>query len=81
MSTMGKCIISIVLGASIIIGCKSTPNEVLPQEDMAQLLADIHIGESIVDGERTKYYNDSLKKTVKQSILVKHRVTQSQLDT
>lgn len=81
MSTMGKCIISIMLGASIIIGCKSTPNEVLPQEDMAQLLADIHIGESIVDGERTKFYNDSLKKTVKQSILVKHRVTQSQLDT
>ncbi len=81
MSKIGKCIISLLFGAIFISGCNSTPDEVLPKEEMAQLLADIHIGESIVDAEHTKYYNDSLKKVVKQSILVKHGVTQAQLDT
>ena len=74
-------IILFLLIAIIIVGCNSTPDEVLPKEKMAQLLADIHIGESLVDVERTKFYNDSLKKVVKQSILTKHGVTQEQLDT
>ena len=74
-------ILSALMGITLFSNCSSTPEEVLPQEKMARLLADIHIGESIVDAERTKYYNDSLKKTVKQSILIKHGVSQAQLDT
>lgn len=79
--TIGKKILPIAIGATLLIGCSSTPDGVLPQEDMAQLLADIHIGESMVDIERTKYYNDSLRKTVKQSILLKHGATQAELDS
>lgn len=67
--------------AIIFIGCVKTPDGVLSKEKMAQLLADIHIGESIVDAEHTKYYSDSLKKTVKQSILVEHGVSQEELDS
>lgn len=81
MHRITRCIIFSLLSAIIIVGCNSTPDEVLPKEKMAQLLADIHIGESLVDVERTKFYNDSLKKVVKQSILAKHGVTQEQLDT
>lgn len=81
MNKCGLYILSLIMGITLLTGCNSTPDEVLPHEKMAQLLADIHIGESIVDAERTKYYNDSLKKTVKQSILIKHGVTQAQLDT
>ncbi len=81
MNKYGIYILSIFIGIALFSSCSSTPDEVLSQEKMAQLLADIHIGESIVDAERTKYYNDSLKKTVKQSILVKHGVSQAQLDT
>lgn len=81
MNRCGLYILSLIMGINLLTGCKSTPDEVLPHEKMAQLLADIHIGESIVDVERTKYYSDSLKKTVKQSILAKHGVTQAQLDT
>lgn len=81
MNKWGLYILSAIMGITLFSNCSSTPDEVLPQEKMAQLLADIHIGESIVDAERTKYYNDSLKKTVKQSILIKHGVSQAQLDT
>lgn len=76
-----RAILSILLGLTIIVGCNSVPDGVLPKEKMAQLLADMHIGESIVDAEHTKYYSDSLKKTVKQSILVGHGVTQEELDS
>ena len=81
MNRISRGIISFFCIAMLLTSCNSTPDEVLPQEKMAQLLADIHIGESIVDAERTKFYSDSLKKTVKQSILVKHNVSQAQLDT
>lgn len=76
-----KYIFSLILGVTLLVGCNNTPDKVLPQEEMAQLLADIHIGESVVDVERTTFYNDSLRKTVKQSILVKHNVTQEELDS
>lgn len=78
---IGKQILFIILCTFVFIGCSNTPDKVLSQEKMAQLLADIHIGESVVDVERTKFYNDSLRKTVKQSILVKHNVTQEELDS
>lgn len=76
-----RAILSVLLGLTIIVGCNSAPDGVLPKEKMAQLLADMHIGESIVDVEHTKYYSDSLRKTVKQSILVEHGVTQEELDS
>lgn len=78
---ISKHIFLLTFVATILVGCSSTPDKVLPQEKMAQLLADIHIGESMVEVDRTKFYNDSLKKTVKQSILVKHNVTPEELDS
>ncbi len=81
MNKYGIYILSIFIGIALFSSCSSTPDEVLSQEKMAQVLADIHIGESIVELERSKFYNDSLKKTVKQSILLKHGITQEQLDT
>lgn len=78
---IGKKILQIFIGVALLCSCNSTPEGVLPQEKMAELLADIHIGESVVEVERTKFYSDSLKKTVKQSILVDHNVTQAELDS
>ena len=78
---IGKKILLVFIGVTLLSSCSSNPDGVLPQEKMAELLADIHIGESVVEVERTKFYSDSLKKTVKQSILIKHDVTQEELDS
>lgn len=78
---IGKKTLHISIGVALLCSCSSTPDGVLPQEKMAELLADIHIGESVVEVERTKFYSDSLKKMVKQSILVDHNVTQAELDS
>ena len=63
------------------VGCNSTPDYVISQEKMAQLLVDIHIGESVVDANMQEYELDSVKKALKQSIYIKHGVTSEQVDT
>jgi len=64
-----------------VVSCDSTPDHVIPPEKMARLLADIHIGESVIDANRNQYANDSLKKELKQSVFCKHNVTAQQVDT
>ncbi len=77
----GLCLISIVLLIMIVIGCNSTPDYVIPPEKMARVLADIHIGESVAEINRSDYREDSLKKALKQSIYIKHGITAEDVDT
>lgn len=70
-----------VCAALCLYGCNKLPDGVLDKNEMVDLLVDIHKGESVVELQRGIYYNDSLKKVMKQSILLKHGVTQAQLDT
>jgi hypothetical protein len=70
------CALSIIAGA-----CKRVPDYVIQPEEMAQLMADIHVGEAVVDHNRDIYNNDSIKLAFKQSIYVKHGVTPEQVDT
>lgn len=65
----------------VVVSCDSTPDHVIPPEKMARLLADIHIGESVIDANREQYNSDSLKKELKQSVFYKHNVTAQQVDT
>ena len=69
------------LMAFSMVGCTKLPDGVLDQKEMASLLVDIHKGESVVEMQRGAYATDSMKKVVKQSILMKHGVTQAELDT
>lgn len=65
----------------IITACRRMPSGVLSRERMTELMADIYRGESVVEFNGNVYYNDSLKKVVKQSILLHHGVTQEELDS
>lgn len=75
-----KCVL-LLFAMAVIAGCNNLPDGVLNKKEMASLLVDIHKGESVVDMQRGIYRNDSMRKVVKQSILLKHGVTQAQLDT
>lgn len=66
---------------AIVIGCRRTPSYVIPPDKMAEVMADIHIGESVVESNYAKYQSDSLKMLLKQSILAKHGYTLKDLDT
>lgn len=75
----GMAISLVILTA--VSSCKKTPTDVIPPEEMAQLLADIHKGEGVVELHRSGFRSDSMKSVLKQSIYLKHGVTAEQVDT
>ena len=64
-----------------ISGCKKTPEGIIPQEEMAQLMADVHLGEAMIDFNYSAYPNDSTRKLLKQSIYLAHNVSAEEVDT
>lgn len=70
----------VVLLATLVASCSSTPDNVLSKSDMADLLVDINIGESITEMNFREYDNDSVKKVLRQSILSAHGVTSEEYD-
>lgn len=67
--------------ALMLTGCKRVPSDIIQPHDMASLMADIHIGESVADQNAGNYTQDSLKRLLKQSILAKHGVDTNDFDT
>lgn len=68
--------------ASILMqGCSRLPDKVLSEDEMASLLFDMYKGESVIDIERSRYYPDSMKKVVQQSVYARHGVSQEIVDS
>ena len=65
----------------VTLSCRQTPDYVIQEDDMAELLADIQVANAVVELNLDYYNNDSLKKVVKQSVFARHNVTQEQFDT
>lgn len=61
--------------------CSRVPSYVIAPDDMAELLADIHIGEGVVDQNYSAFNTDSAKLALKRSIYRHHGVTAEQVDT
>jgi len=74
-------IVSVLLVLTTITGCRKTPEEVLPPDEMAALMADVHIGESYIENNHRDFPTDSAKQALKQSILLAHNVSQETFDT
>lgn len=72
---------AVAVVALLVASCSSVPGYVIPPNEMAELLADIHIGESVVDLNRADYRTDSTKAIMLQSVLAHHGVTKQELDT
>lgn len=65
----------------VAMSCSRVPGHIIPPDDMAEIMADMHIAESVVEQNRVDYPTDSTKQMMKQSVLKRHGVTQQQLDT
>ncbi len=61
--------------------CDRTPENVMGKEAMATLIADLYMGEAVVDYNYSSYPNDSTRKALKQSIYSAHGVDQELVDT
>lgn len=65
----------------VVTACDHTPDYVIKSKEMTGLLVDIHKGEGLLDLSGGQYRTDSMKKAIKQSVLLDHGVTQEQFDT
>lgn len=74
-------ILPVAATAVLAVACSETPGNVLPPEKMSSLLADVYRGEAVIEFNHAKYSNDSLKKVVKQSVLMAHNVDQATFDS
>lgn len=65
----------------ILVGCSKAPKYVIAEDDMVDLLMDLYKAEAIMEDDNSKFNNDSLKMVMRQSVFLKHNVTQEQFDT
>lgn len=76
-----KADIAILAVAAALCACSKVPGGVIPPDRMAELLADFHTGEAVVDMNRSEFYNDSLRQLYKQSVYARHGVTAEEVDS
>lgn len=74
-------VILLSLAVVVFVSCDNTPENVLGKEDMASLMADVHMGEALIDYNYASFPTDSTKKVLKQSIFAAHGVDQATVDT
>lgn len=65
----------------LITGCGERNKVVLDTDDMASLMADIHIAEAVIDLNRKDFEDDSSRMVLKQSVYAAHGVTPEQVDS
>ncbi|MDE6612241.1 MAG: DUF4296 domain-containing protein [Muribaculaceae bacterium] len=63
------------------VSCSKTPKGIIPPEQMAQLMADIHTGEAVIELNRGEYRTDSMKQALKQSVYARHGVDAATVDS
>lgn len=67
--------------ALMAVGCSKVPSGVIQPEKMAQLMADVHTAEAVVDMNRSYYPTDSARQAMKQSVYTRHGVSSEQVDS
>lgn len=65
----------------VSVGCRRTPDHVIPADDMAELMADMHTAEGVVENNYNHWGTDSSRQALKQTVLERHGYTTSDLDT
>lgn len=82
LKTMKPCKWHIVIVAMLIlISCNKAPNGIIKESDMVDLLVDLHKADAYVDNYPTQFPDDSTRMALKQSVFLKHGVTQADFDT
>ena len=65
----------------LLLSCGKTPNGVMSQNEMADLIVDLQLAEAYIDSHSADFPNDSSKLVVKQSIFKKHGITPQDYDS
>lgn len=77
---MRRLLYSVILAAAVC-ACSRTPDGVIPPEQMAHLLADMHTGEAMIDMNRREYMADSSREAVKAAVYARYKVDDATFDS
>ena len=70
-----------LLTVALLVSCNRVPGYVIPPDDMAEVMADMHTAEAVVEMNYGEFPTDSAKMLLKQSVLARHGYTLQDLDT
>ena len=65
----------VVASMMVLAACSKTPGYVISEGKMAEIMADLHTGEAVVDANSSTFRKDSVKQAFMQSICMRHGVT------
>lgn len=81
MRLWGLIMAAAALIGALLGGCRKQPDGVLSQEEMALVVADLHMADGVTALNYSQYPTDSARQALKQSVLAARGVSQQQLDT
>lgn len=79
--TLKARLLGIVVLTALLFGCRKVPDGIIQPDEMAELMADVHMGEAVVDANYTNFMTDSSRMLLKQSIAANRGFTVAQVDT
>lgn len=65
----------------LFVSCKKTPDHVIPEDNMAELLADLQIADAVIEINRQDYPEENQRMQLRYSVLQNHGYTEEQFDT
>lgn len=71
----------LLLCVLMLVGCSKTPDYVISENAMVELLSDLYKAEAMMEDDNSKYNSDSSKLVLRQSVFLKHNVDQEKFDT
>lgn len=71
----------VLLLALIVVGCKKTPENVIPEKEMGSLLKDVFMADAMIAADYNKFSTNEKKQALYESVFKKHGVTQAEFDT
>lgn len=71
----------LALMLAVSAACSRYPSDVMHPEELASLMADIHMSEAFVEQSPADFQGDSAKMALKQSVYRLHGVTSEQVDS
>ena len=70
-----------IAAVSLLSACNKTPEGVLDREEMASLMADMHMAEAVIDFNFGDFPSDSARQAFKQSVYLNHGVDSETVDS
>lgn len=77
----GRVIFIPIVALIIATACNKVPDYVIQPDDMAEIMAEIHIAEAFAENNYNEYATDSARMLLKQSVVKRHGYDLETLDT